>query len=49
MSKIITISIDEDSLNKLDALVKKEYTDRSKIIRKWLNEHLDKNKVELEV
>lgn len=39
MSKIITISIDEDSLEKLDTLTKLKYSDRSKLFRKWIHEH----------
>jgi len=39
MSKIITISIDTESLSKLDELTKLEFSDRSKLFRKWIYEH----------
>lgn len=48
MSKIITISIDETSLELLDKIVKKEFTDRSKIIRKWIYNYIEVNGFEVE-
>jgi len=41
MSKIISISIDEESLELFDKIVEKQHTDRSKLLRWWIREHLD--------
>ena len=47
MSKIITISIDDEYLEKLDIIVKIHFTDRSKLIRKWIDdEYSDLDKKE---
>ena len=43
MSKIITVSLDEDYLKKFDEIVEKEYSDRSKLIRKWIDEYFKNN------
>jgi metal-responsive CopG/Arc/MetJ family transcriptional regulator len=43
MSKIITISIDENSLRQFDEIVEIETSDRSKMVRKWIKEYRKKN------
>ena len=39
---LISISINEKYLKKYDLLVKKEYSDRSKLLRKWIDENFKK-------
>lgn len=37
MSKVIPISLDEDYIKRFDLIAQKEYTDRSKLVRKWID------------
>ena len=39
MSKNITISMKEGYVKKLDLIAKNEWSDRSKLIRKWIEEN----------
>lgn len=39
MSKTLTISINEEYLKKFNIIVEKEFSDRSKLIRKWIDEN----------
>lgn len=39
MSNRITISLNDEYKERLDLIAKNEFTDRSKIIRKWINEN----------
>ena len=39
MSKIISISIDVDSLKDFDAIVEASDSDRSKMLRRWIREN----------
>lgn len=41
-SKTLTISINEEYVKKLDIIAENEYSDRSKLIRKWIDENLKK-------
>ena len=45
-SKIITISIDEETLELFDKIAEKEYSDRSKLVRKWITDYYKKHKTE---
>lgn len=46
MSKIITISITEESLKLFNEIAEREYTDRSKLVRRWIKEHYNKKQEE---
>ena len=37
MSKVISISLDEEYNRRFESIAKKEYTDKSKLIRKWID------------
>lgn len=39
MSKIVTISLDEDYNRKLELIAKAEYSDKSKLVRKWIDQN----------
>lgn len=39
MSKTLTISINEGYVKKLDLIAENEFSDRSKLIRKWIDEN----------
>lgn len=39
MSKKITLSIDEEHNKRFKLIAKKEYTDKSKLLRKWIDEY----------
>ena len=43
MNKTINISIKEDYLEKFDNITKREYSDRSKMLRKWIDAYFEKN------
>lgn len=47
MSKIISISLDEEYIKKFELIAKKTYSDRSKLVRKWIDQNFmegwDKN------
>lgn len=36
MAVIINVSLDEDSLDKFNLIAKNEFSDRSKLLRKWI-------------
>lgn len=40
MSKIITISLDDEYIRKIDLIANNEYSDRSKLVRKWIDENI---------
>ncbi len=50
MSKTINLSIDDESLERFDKIVKNEFSDRSKLLRKWImqnyKEEYDRNESE---
>lgn len=39
ISKTLTISINNNYVKKLDLIAENEYSDRSKLIRKWIDEN----------
>ena len=39
MSKRTTISLDEDYNRRFKLIAKKEYSDQSKLVRKWIDEN----------
>lgn len=39
MSKTLTISINEEYLKKYNIIAAKEFSDRSKLLRKWIDEN----------
>ena len=39
MSKTLTVSINDEYLKKFDTIVKNEFSDRSKLLRKWIDEN----------
>lgn len=39
MSKVISISLDEEYNQKLELIAKYQYTDKSKLVRKWIDEN----------
>ena len=44
----IPLSIDNESLEKFNEIVKKEYTDKSKLLRKWINEYSNKSEIKMD-
>ena len=38
MSKLVTISLDEDYNRRFSLIAKNEYSDKSKLVRKWIDE-----------
>lgn len=39
MSKVVNFSLDDEYVSKMDIIAKKEYTDRSKLLRKWIDQN----------
>ncbi|HEC37595.1 hypothetical protein LCGC14_0471510 [marine sediment metagenome] len=39
MSKVVNFSLDDTYVGKMDKIAKKRETDRSKLLRKWINFH----------
>lgn len=39
MSKLVTISLDEDYNRRFGLIAKNEYSDKSKLVRKWIDEN----------
>jgi len=39
----ILITLDEEYKRKIDLIAEKEYTDRSKLIRRWIDNHYIEN------
>jgi len=39
MSKVVGFYLNEEYIKKLAVIIKKEYTDQSKLLRKWIDEH----------
>lgn len=38
-SKVVNFSLNETYLEKMNKIAKKEYTDRSKLLRKWIDQN----------
>lgn len=39
MSKSINFSLEEEYVIKMDKIAKEQYSDRTKLLRKWIDEH----------
>lgn len=37
MSKVVNFSLDDNYVSKMNEIAKREYTDRSKLLRKWID------------
>lgn len=42
----LNVMLDEERFDKLTEFAEKTYTDKSKLIRKWIDEHIDENIIE---
>ena len=39
MSKVVHVALDEEDYQKYELIAKAEYSDKSKLLRKWINEN----------